>query len=297
MTQRLIIISLCTITLLFTAPGCRKSTRAAKSSTVKPTKLIKDMNFKEALAAKQYYVENNRPDLALKALERAVAIGTDHEQLKELRLELADRYFEQKDLENAQKHYNEYVTLYPRSEQREKAEYQAIKAAFKSTLDSNKDQSKTYETLELIDKFVESTPASSPYIQKVRKIASKCYKKLCSNDLEVCDLYIKQYKYTKNPASLKAAERRLQHIKKEYANYIDNDQPRLLTLEMQLAQAQNNTELYTQKQKELLALATDSNSILSPKQRQELTKKLNPAITLAQKEKNRSKAKNYATRF
>lgn len=234
-------------------PSCGKKT---DSTYTAPKNAIKDCNYKESLVAIKYYENNDRPDLVCKAYERAITTCTSnnkeqvHAEIKALRLAYADFCYREKMYKKAQELYQLYTEMYPGCPHLDQAEYRKIKSAYNSTLDSNHDQTKTYEVLELADAFLEKF-THSKYQKKVQKIAQESNKKLCKTDLGVCETYLKQYKYTQNPGSLKAAENRLAHLKQEYLAYAEEELPKVLALEMELALAQNKTDVYTQKKREL----------------------------------------------
>lgn len=263
------IFSILSFGILALLPGCWGKKQLEQNYTV-PKNAIKDCNYKEALSAIKYYESTDRADLVCKAYERAISTCSSnnkdqaHAEIKALRLAYADYCYQQKQHKKAQELYKQYAQLYPGCPMLNKAVYREIKSAYNTTLDSSHDQTKTYEVLELSDAFLEKAPASK-YREKVQKIAQDSNKKLCKTDLGVCETYLKQYKYTQNPGSLKAAENRLAHLKQEYLAYAEEELPKVLALEMELALAQNKTDVYNQKKRELQDMLASSGKQPTPK--------------------------------
>ncbi len=200
----------------------------------RPKKLIKEMKFEEAVAAVHYYQKENKLNLEIKALERAITLGNNHEQLRDLRLRLADAYYTYGNLEKARTLYKEYLTLYPRSQKRDQVLYKTIKASYKSTLTSDRDQALTHETIDLINDFLKRPGISPKYSAKATELAQQCYAKLCQYDLHVGKTYIDLYKYNAHTPLLTAAENRLKHLKQEYLPYIHTTPHEIIAFEQEL---------------------------------------------------------------
>ena len=90
-------------------------------------KTIRDMTIEELLTAKEYATALGNKELVIKYIkERLIVEIKDPEQLRNLRLELADLYFEKEEMKKATHCYLEYIKFYPVSKSRHYAEYIAI---------------------------------------------------------------------------------------------------------------------------------------------------------------------------
>lgn len=205
---------------------------------------IKDMNREELIKGREYCIELGYMDLAIKYLERLIIVTENVNELKKYRIELADYYFEAGEFEKAGKLYAQYLEYYPGSIQREYVEYKIILCRFYATLQSDRDQSKTKETLILTQNYLEKSDIYTTYIQDVQQIQHASYIKLVEAETEIVQFYLRRNKY-------KAAENRLAHIKNDYLRYAQEYEPNILKLEIQLAEAQGHTGIANQKQTEL----------------------------------------------
>lgn len=230
----------------------KKKQKLKKQMYAELPRHIKDMNKDELIKAKDYCLEIGYTDLAIKQLERLVIVMEDIHELKKYRLELADSYFQTGEFEKAGKLYSQYLEYYPGSDQREYVEYKAILCRFYTTLQSDRDQTKTKETLTLIQKYLEKADFYTTHIQDVQQIQDEIYAKLIESEMEIIQFYMRRNKY-------KAAETRLVHIKNNFLNYAQKYEPDILKVEVQLADAQGHTNIAQQKKIELAAHDTKPN--------------------------------------
>lgn len=179
------------------------------TSTIFAKKTLSTMNFDELKKSKQEFVKSGDKQSAIKYLERMVPICNDLEELKAIMLELAQLLYEAEDYTKASKMYHEFTLLYPGSDEVEYAMYQAITSSFKLTLDAEHDQSKTVETRELIQAFLDRASFTT-YKKEVQELAVKCDERLLESDINIFNFYMKRGNYL-------AASARLSTIKKAYA--------------------------------------------------------------------------------
>jgi outer membrane protein assembly factor BamD (BamD/ComL family) len=112
------------------------------------------------------------------------------------------------------------------------------------TLNTDRDQTKTKETIALARDYLEKEDLYTTYAQDVQQIQHASYVKLIECDKEVIAFYLRRNKH-------KAAENRLAHIKDNYLKYAQEFEPDILKLEIQVADAQGYTGLAEQKRTEL----------------------------------------------
>jgi outer membrane assembly lipoprotein YfiO len=205
---------------------------------------VKDMSLDNLLCAKEYAIALGQLEDASLYLERILQITEDQQILKTARLELADVYFDMGAFAKAGKHYGEYIVFYPGSLYREYAEYKAILCRFYQTLEHDRDQSKTKETLDLIQAYLDEV-GNKEYIGEIKNIQRLCYQKIVDKEIYVINYYAKQ-------KSFNAAQTRLNSVRSLYAQTVQDLEPQLLVLEMSLAEQQKDTEMFERKRKELI---------------------------------------------
>jgi len=230
----------------------RQNLKKREERIAQNNKPLKELAYNELKDAKDALVEDKDLAGAIRYVERMLVVTTDLNELKELRLEIADLNFDFGDLEKAEELYNEYISFYPGSDLVEYAAYKGILSCFYQTLSSDRDQTKTTETVKLAETFLKQ-PSYRNYNADVRMIQHQCFNKNFESELNVVNFYLEQDK-------IKSAEQRLAYLKEKYQT---DDLPiniQLISLELQVAQKQNNTELCNQKQQQLIALNEQLNT-------------------------------------
>lgn len=215
---------------------------------------IKDMNTEELVKAKEYNISLGYLDLAIKNLERLIILVDDALALKEYRLELADLYFELGEFEKSGKLYAQYIEHYPGSTQREYVEYKTILCHFYNTLTMDRDQTNTKETIALTSNYLEKRDIFPSFVTDVEQIQHASYLKLAQSEAEVVQFYARRHKF-------KAAENRLAYIKNNYLPHVQEFEPELLNLEIQLADAQGYKQIAESKRIELAVRFPAENTV------------------------------------
>jgi|SRR5579872_1232000 len=221
----------------------RKKTAAEQKPTDRKT--LRTMTYKELKNSKDSLLQAGDKSSACKYLEKMLPLANDLEDRRDVMLELAETYFDTGDLEKAGKMYNEFTTMYPSSKAAEMASYKAILCSFYATLDSERDQTKTQDTIELALAFLERGPVFDTYAKEVKDILKQCRTKLFDNEAGIFNFYVNRGMFT-------SANTRLELIRKTIAPQLPDAEPRLLVLECSLAERQNNPTLLAQKQAELV---------------------------------------------
>lgn len=235
------------LALMAALPACKKKPNLAFWRPFLPTspatpapaclsKGIKQLNYQELQQAKTYYASINKKELQIKVIERMIALSNNLLEIKQLRLELADLYFDYGSIDKAGVHYSEYVRLFPSCTHREYAEYKAILCRFYALLTCDRDQTKTHETLTLAQAYFDNHPQHAQYQDEIKRIEQACTKKLFDHEAGVVDFYMRQKSY-------KSAQQRIAYIKDTFINSVITVEPEVLAMEYALAQKTNNTEL------------------------------------------------------
>lgn len=200
-----------------------------------PKKMVKDMNYQEALEGKEYYEAVNNDEFTLKCAERMVALASDKEETAKALLTLAQGYNKQGDHKKAKQYAQDYQLYYPGTPEAKDAAYLAIQSQFLSTLGAGKDQTSTHKTIEQAELFLKRYENEEHYCKSVKDMVQACYKKLLDNELSVINTYVARNKYNKKDAPLVAASRRIEHIKKKLLPQVPQETERVKKLELALA--------------------------------------------------------------
>ncbi|MGH9456369.1 MAG: outer membrane protein assembly factor BamD [Thermoanaerobaculia bacterium] len=134
-------------------------------------------------------------------------------------LRVADTYFAPGDPVNlieAQYKYRDFVNRYPASEQADYAMLQIAMVSFKQMEPPDRDQTKTYETIEKIEEMMLAYP-DSPLIPEAEARLQEARDRLAKHDHLVAGFYL----HRGNP---KAALGRLNYLVDAYPNYENRDQ-------------------------------------------------------------------------
>ncbi len=205
-------------------------------------KTLKNMSFSELKVVKEQHAQAKDMAKVCAYLEKMLPLADDLNERRDLTLELADTYFEIGELDKAGKMYKEFSTMYPSSGNVELAAYKSILCSFYATLDDERDQTKTEDTVELASSFLERTVFTT-YTKDVKDILANCRKKLFDNELKIVKDYINRHRYT-------SAKTRITTMRTRHAALPDIE-PHLILAECTLAEHQHNTQLLAQKQNEL----------------------------------------------
>lgn len=186
------------------------------------------MTYDELKEAKDRHKAAKNIDTALKYLDRLIKLCEDPNEIGELMLEFGDLLFDDGKFDKAGTIYNEFTQLYPGNKKTEYALYRAIVCTSKKISSPDRDQTKTEETIALIDKFLARPDAFTEYKEEVEKIRNECHKTLIESEFNVYSFYFNQESY-------KAAGNRLEHIRKEWLPKLPEIEDKLLECEIALA--------------------------------------------------------------
>ena len=195
-------------------PGFRRRLKSEKKRNQEPHKffgtwfqpklMYTDMNFDELKDAKIKRVDAEQWDVAIRYLQRLIILCEDVNEKADLIIELATIQLLQGFFDDAAKQFKEFIHLYPGNKHTEFAHYKSIVCTNERILSADRDQTKTEETIELVDKFLEQKTFNE-YREQVLQIRQQCYEVLGNSELNVGEFYFKQGDYL-------AAQRRLETI-------------------------------------------------------------------------------------
>jgi outer membrane assembly lipoprotein YfiO len=192
------------------------------------------MDFDELEKCKKDCLEAGDKKAAIKYLDRMAQIKTDLEDLKGIMLELAQLLFEIEDYKRASEMYNKFVLLYPGCDEVELSMYKAIFSMSKLMLDAEHDQTKTVETKELAQEFLDRS-SFTHHRKEVEAIVAQCEERLLESEINIFNFYIKRGNFV-------AAQTRLANIKEAYGakTILPDIQTKLACLEQDYAHATIN---------------------------------------------------------
>ena len=206
---------------------------------------LTDMNYDQLLKRKNELVLAGDYITAIKYIERMFKLTETPEQIIYIMLEWGELLMKVEDYRRAETLFRDFVKLYPGNEYTELAFVKAIECSWYQTSTFERDQSKTEDTLKLIDEFcVRATVYSKENVVRVTEIQTLCLGKLAQSSMGVAKHYIGLSKY-------RAAHKRLDDLRENDLEKLPTIEPQLLQLEIELAQAEQNTTIEKQKLSEL----------------------------------------------
>ncbi|HEV2600693.1 MAG TPA: outer membrane protein assembly factor BamD [Candidatus Babeliales bacterium] len=229
-------------------------------------KTVKNMNYQELKEAKNRSLKDNNKSNAIKYAEQMLKLCNDLHEQRIIMLELADLYFDTDSFESAGKLYKEFLTYFSGSDKAEYANYQAIQCSFFKKCSSNRDQSKTHETIELAETFLKRSDLFTTYRDQVQTMLNQCREQLLESELNIANFYTTRGQYA-------SATKRIENIRKDFLPTLAHCEHKILTTECVLAQQTNNVELLTIKQAELTKLVPPTMSTITVAQANESTDK------------------------
>lgn len=216
----------------------------ATTSNITPKKKkstrLSDMTYEELKEEKKKLIAKGNHEIAIKYIEKMVPLCSDLGELSDLMIELADLLFEAGNLEKAERLYAEFASMYPGHKKAEYASYKAIICSYWGTLDHQRDQSKTKETIERAESFLKQKATFTTYTSQVDEILYACRERLLESEMAIFHYYMQRQDYV-------AAQSRLDNIEKEMIPVLPAKEPVIITLACELAEKQNNVAVLEEK--------------------------------------------------
>lgn len=206
---------------------------------------ISDMDFTELLQRKNELILTGDYTTAIKYLERMLKLAENTDQIIYIMLEMAELFMQTRDYKKAEVLFRDFTRLYPGNEYAELAFVKAIECSWNQTLRFDRDQSKTEETATLIEEFNTRKEIYSPWaVDRTTEIKKWCDQKLAQSCLSIAknDLGLSKYK---------EVHKRVDDLRSTVVVQLPDIEPQLLEIEIELAQAEHNSELKEQKVSEL----------------------------------------------
>ena len=229
--------------------SAKKKSRMRKThseKTVKEKKIYtyRDMDYDQLLVAKDAQLAAKNNSAVIKYLEQLIKICPDVAKKSDHLIEIADLMVQEGMHEKAALVYTEHSLLYPGSDQKQYVLSQAIESLYACTLPSDRDQSKTEETLALTEVYL-SQDHFDQYRDEVSRIRAACNEKLVESECNVCSFYVSRGRFA-------AAQKRMEKIRTVWLPRQPTIEPQLLALEAEYAEKKDAFELTQQKNTEVV---------------------------------------------
>ncbi len=222
-------------------------------SLTAPKKTIRTMSYDELEVSKNLALQEGLKETAVKYLEKMIPLCQDLNKKSDNLLEVADLFFDLGNLAKSELYYSQFVLLYPGDKRIWQALNRSILCSYYQIGTIDRDQSKTEQTLELINKFLTRVDQSDPgriseevqqCAKEVLKLKKDCQLKLCENELYIIDFYIKSGRNS-------SAQKRIKDFRANWLEKVPEIEYALLQREITFAQKQNNIQLVEKAEKEM----------------------------------------------
>lgn len=191
-------------------------------------KFMSTMTYDELVETKNNYRKNNYLDYALKYVERLQILCDAHESA-DLLLEAADILYQKKELIKAAGKYAEFTLLYPGNKKIEYGLYKAIECTYNTTPTFDRDQSRTWDALNLIKMYL-AHKTFTHYVTEVKKFEHSCYEKLAKAEFYICDFYLFREQYN-------AIIQRTKYLRETFIEHIPEIETNIVELEQKVPNA------------------------------------------------------------
>lgn len=209
------------------------------------TVTISDMDYHELLQRKKELVKAGDYAMAIKYIEQLFKRAENPDQIVYIMLEWGALLMATDDYARAETMYRDFIKLYPGNQYAELAFVRAIECSWYQTTTHERDQTKTEETLRLIQEFYTRKDLyDASNVNHIDTICQQCYAKLATHNMHIAKQYINLSRY-------RSAHKRIDVIKTVDLVRLPDIEPELLHIELMLAQAEHNSDIEKQKLTEL----------------------------------------------
>jgi len=207
---------------------------------------MSQMNFDQLLMRKNELIVMGDYETAIKYLKRMLTLSETSAQQIYIMMELGELYMKTSNYRLAEIAFTDFVRLYPSNAFVEQAFVKAIECSWMQTPQFDRDQTKTEETLSLINEFAQREAIfGQDSIDKVKEMQHKCLLKLVDQKLDIARQYI-------NRNAFRSAHKRLEDIRTVDMPKLPELEPIVLQLEFDLAVAEDTEAIALLKKEELL---------------------------------------------
>ena len=234
-------------------------------------KHFKIMSYQELKDKSAELLKKNQKTTAINYVERMLELTKELNEIRELRLLLANLYFETEDYCLAQKKCAEFAQYYPNHPQAEHASARAIEASFMQSLSPDRDPTALHETIDLANEFLKN----NNFIERrdlVKSLKKEAQVKLVCKEINTIEFYLKQN-------NTKAVIKRIEFIKREFKELINDGILKIEPIQEYLDAVTSKNVLGIKKAQEELHKCYSGTCSLSHDKKLS-TKTINPEETL-----------------
>lgn len=177
----------------------RKGTDTPSKKTVSISRMTSD----ELVESIQMAVEKKQWTAALKYIERLLNIISDPLLIADMLFLMGTIYFDMGDFAKAIMVFDDFKIKFKAHPSVEIAYYKSTLASYYLTLDAERDQTQTRQTIERADSYLADYNHFDSFVQEVKVLRADCFAKLAHHEINVCNTLLK-YR-----GSRKAAQARL----------------------------------------------------------------------------------------
>lgn len=204
------------ILLLLTISSYSFSKRPDKvdKNSLSSYKHFKLMNYEELKAKRDELIAQNKKFPAINYVERMLDQTKDLNEIRELRIMLADLYFDTEDYPKAQKKFAEFKTFYPNHAKTEHASLYEIESAWLQSTSPDRDQTKSHEIIDLANEFLKNINFTEKR-EAVKNIKKESQVKLLCQEINTIEFYLKE-------KNTNAVAKRIEFLKNQFKELIDD---------------------------------------------------------------------------
>lgn len=154
----------------------------------KKTVSILHMSSDELVEHVQMAVEKKQWSAALKYIERLLHIISDPLLIADMLFLMGNIYFDTGDFTKAIIVFDDFKVKFKAHPSVEVAYYKATLASYYLTLDAERDQTQTRQTIERADSYL---ALHNSFEQEVKVLRADCFRKLANHEINVCNTLLK----------------------------------------------------------------------------------------------------------
>lgn len=157
----------------------------------KKTVSILHMSSDELVEHVQMAVEKKQWSAALKYIERLLHMISDPLLIADMLFLMGNIYFDTGDFAKAIIVFDDFKVKFKAHPSIEIAYYKSTLASYYLTLDAERDQTQTRQTIERADSYLAPHNHFGSFAQEVKVLRADCFRKLASHEINVCNTLLK----------------------------------------------------------------------------------------------------------
>jgi outer membrane protein assembly factor BamD (BamD/ComL family) len=152
---------------------------------------ISHMSSDELVEHIQMAVEKKQWSAALKYIERLLNVISDPLLIADMLFLMGTIYFDMGDFAKAVIVFDDFKVKFKAHPSIEMAYYKSTLASYYLTLDAERDQTQTRQTIERADSYLAAHNHFDSFLQEVKVLRADCFRKLANHEINVCNTLLK----------------------------------------------------------------------------------------------------------